>query len=339
MPYTIPRSHTIHTSSRVARRSADHLPTMKSVFSIGGEHRQPIGSERDSPESAPATTESLDDKTAISPPPFEPVTDAMPVMSPSEKVEPTSYESPQSVMIPGSSENSSEQLVTSGLPLDVSSFHTSNGAPTTNYIPLQDQHPAEAFFSSPDADLSMSAAAFNAPPVDWSSFPFFSSDMPTAPSTQAPSYVSFDFSNASHGINAPSSSGDLSELDEVGPLPGFGSANEASDFDQLCAGPPGSDFTQPQILPSDNVESPSIDDFLKSANDSTAALEQQQLQQLEVMKKQLMLQGQYEAQVAESFGGMPMAMPMATATSPADAVWAAGLFNAGKSFFPSQTWA
>jgi hypothetical protein len=144
----------------------------------------------------------------------------------------------------------------------------------------------ENYFASPDPDMPLGSAGMGAPSVDWSSFPLYS-DIPASTSTQTPSYASFDYNSYPSGLPPPSSSGDISEADEFGPLPGLGhagndhhdlhSVSEASDMDHLRVSSASSlvGLPQAQLLSSNDLESINIDDFLKSANESTAALEHQ----------------------------------------------------------------
>jgi hypothetical protein len=181
-----------------------------------------------------------------------------------------------------------EQIITSvPPPLDVTSFSTfattSNNSPIT-CMAFQDPY-HDPYFTSPDADVPLGPTGTGAPSVDWSSFPLYS-DVPASTSTQTPSYASFDYTYPS-GLPPPSSSGDISEVDEFGPLPGLGhagndmhdlhSVSEASDMDHLRVSSASSlvGLPQAQLLSSNDLGSINIDDFLKSANESTAALEHQ----------------------------------------------------------------
>jgi len=187
--------------------------------------------------------------------------------------------------------------------------------------------------------MPLGSAGMGAPSVDWSSFPLYS-DAPATTSTQTPSYASFDYSYPS-GLPPPSSSGDISEVDEFGPLPGLGNAgnndmhdlhsvSEASDMDHLRASSASSlvGLPQAQLLSSNDLESINIDDFLKSANESTAALEHQLQASMGLESKSLTAQDIYS-------------MPPTQDPVP---VWPAGLFDAGSTppiddGYLGQSWA
>jgi hypothetical protein len=254
LPYMIPRSHTIHGTSECAQRSADHLPLPQRAstdltagfefeheFDIGSSHRR-VKSEHGSPESAAV-------------PPLEQINTRIP-------------------------------------PLDLASFGPYATSATTdsplNSMVFQDPY-HEPWLTSPDTDISTASGAFSAPPVDWSSFPLCTSGASPA-FDQAPSYASFDLNgvrNPGQSGLAASSSGEISEVDDFGPLPSLGassndlhdmhSLSDSSDIDHYRISSASSliGLPQAQLLSSNNLESIDIDDFLKSANESTAALEQQ----------------------------------------------------------------
>ncbi|KAJ5727314.1 hypothetical protein N7493_005134 [Penicillium malachiteum] len=290
LPYTIPRSHTIHHPSDMPRRSVDHLPLNQCAFvqeplslSMEPLSQSQQTSQNGSPNSAPATgsddvatTLSLErsflDKFA--PPPL-----------PAAMENPTDVSSNPTSAPPTMDKFPLEQIITSVPPsLDFASFpNTSSNSPITCMAfqdPYQDQ-----YFTSPDSEFPLGSGGMGAPSVDWSSFPLYS-DAPATTSTQTPSYASFDYNNYPSGLPPPSSSGDISEVDEFGPLPGLGhtgdmhdlhSVSEASDMDHLRISSASSlvGLPQAQLLSSNDLESINIDDFLKSANESTAALEHQ----------------------------------------------------------------
>ncbi|KAL2835238.1 hypothetical protein BDW59DRAFT_137370 [Aspergillus cavernicola] len=311
LPYTIPRSHTIHGGSDVARRSMDHLPLNQSSFmgepianqslqdqprSIYGLHRR-VKSEHGSPENAPIAP-SGDVPTTVPP------LDLSSLFSHSQPMEEPNGGGVPAPIPMSMAKTSLEPIETSGLPFGISPYAT---FPTTNASPvngLQFQDPyREPFFTSPDSDPPFCSAGFNAPPVDWSGIPLQSS-MPTT-STQPPSYASFDYNSMGPGIPAPSSSGDISELEEFAPLPNLGGAgndihdlnsvSEGSDIDHYRISSASSFISLPQaqLLSSNNLESLTIDDFLKSANESTAALEQQLQVSMGMEPKTLSSQGVY----------------------------------------------
>ncbi|RAK97718.1 copper fist DNA binding domain protein [Aspergillus ibericus CBS 121593] len=345
LPYTIPRSHTIHATSDVARRSVDHLPlaqpTMLNEGLVGqpaepshphGLHRR-VKSEHGSPESAPVVSP---DNVPTTVPPLD-ISSFFPQVQTTEN--PGDLGVPEPVSMP--MKTPLDQLVTSGLPFDVSSY---SSFPTTatspvNCVAFQDPY-KEPFFTSPEGDMSLGSTAFSAPPVDWSSFPLYSSEVPAATSTQAPSYASFDYNSMGPGFPAPSSSGDISEADEFAPMPGLGrtgsdlhdlnSVSEGSDIDHYRISSASSfiGLPQAQLLASNNLESIDIDDFLKSANESTAALEHQLQANMGLDAKPLPAEDAFGMSTAEAF--KPMSTPpgsMAMTTPPTDAVWAVGLYD------------
>ncbi|KAL4922255.1 hypothetical protein BDW62DRAFT_50220 [Aspergillus aurantiobrunneus] len=344
LPYTIPRSHTIHATD-TARRSMDHLPLAQPSFmgestanqpqerprGIYGFHRR-VKSEHGSPESAPVAP-SGDVPTSVPP------LDLSSLFSHSQPIEePNSGGVPAPIPM-SMPKTSLEPIETSGLPftLPYSTFPTTNASPVSN---LQFQDPCqESYYTSADNDLAFCSAGLSAPPVDWSGIPL-SSAMPTT-STQPPSYASFDYNPMGAGIPAPSSSGDVSELEEFGPLPKLGSVStdpqdltsvsEGSDNDHFRISSTSSFISLPQaqMLSSNNLESITIDDFLKSTNESTAVLEQQLQVSMGMEPKSLPSQGVYampESQVFDKAAANPdTALPMtATATEP---LWSTTLFD------------
>lgn len=354
LPYTIPRSHTIHATSNVARRSVDQLPSQTTLSgnNNSSQRAEPLTnvtqrqarstSEHGSPESAPAT--ALEDTiTPIPPLELSSLVDRFPSASPPH--EPSSDGSPGHTSVLNTVESiPRDQVVSSVPPLDVSlpTFPATTSSPTA-CVSFQDSN-QDAYFAS-EPDTALSSAALNAPPVDWSSFPLYSSDVPAPTSTQAPSYASLDFGSISNGLPAPSSSGDLSELDEVGPLPGFGNGgadlhDEGSNFDPFHSSPASVGLPQTELLSSNNLDSLNIDDFLKSTNESTAALEQQLHANMGMEPKSLTSQSTYGMQPAETYKALPMPISTATPTGP---VWSAALFEAmstprEENMLP-QTWA
>ena len=309
LPYTIPRSHTIHSPADIMnRRSVDHLPAMPGEkplpFQLPEQQQQqqqqqpaqPIfgglqrraKSEHGSPDSAPAT----EDPTSV--PPLD-ITFFPPSAPASQKSFDQSKELPKRTERPASIQNPPtfgktplDQIVTNVPPVDL--FSTFSSASTTtspvNNMAFQEPYQeSSSIFASPDCEVPFGTPGFNAPPVDWSSFPIYS-DVAVPTSTQTPSYASFDY-NSMPRFPAPSSSGDISEADEFGPLPSLGhsgsdvhdlhSVSEASDMDHVRLSSASSyvGLPQAQLLASNDLGTVSIDDFLKSANESTAALEHQ----------------------------------------------------------------
>jgi hypothetical protein len=252
-----------------------------------------------------------------------------------------------------------EHIVTSVPPLDVSSFAsfptTSTNSPIT-CMTFQEPY-QECYFTSPDSDMPLGSAGIGAPSVDWSSFPLYS-DVPAATSTQAPSYASFDYNGYPSGLPPPSSSGEISEADEFGPLPGLGhagndmhdlhSVSEASDMDHLRVSSASSLVGLPQahLLSSNDLDSINIDDFLKSTNESTAALEHQLQASISMDTKPVTAHDIYTVPQAPTYKPMTSA-PMSSVPSPPDSsvpIWTGGLFDADStppmddSFF-KQPWA
>ncbi|KAE8149836.1 hypothetical protein BDV25DRAFT_155596 [Aspergillus avenaceus] len=340
LPYTIPRSHTIHATSDVNRRSVDQLPLTQAALMSEPFSNQPlpeqqpthasrrrVKSEHGSPESAPvASTEDV--PTTV--PPLN-LSSFFPSTQPFEKsneTEPPALSMGEPVLNP---------LMTSVPPLEVSTFSypTTTTSPV-NSMAFQDPY-KEQYFTSPESDL-LGSTGFNAPPVDWSSFPLYS-DVPAATSTQAPSYASFDYNSMSHGLPAPSSSGDLSEVEDFAPFSGFG--RPSSDLHDLPSGSEGSDLDhfrissassfiglpQAQLLSSNQLDSISIDDFLKSANENTAALEHQIQANMGMEPKPLPSQDAYNMSDDQAFKPMTTPTSLPVTTSAADPIWPAALFD------------
>ncbi|KAJ5221260.1 uncharacterized protein N7469_010147 [Penicillium citrinum] len=299
LPYTIPRSHSIHHPTDMPRRSVDHLPlTNQSAFvheplslSMDPRPQSQQTSQKGSPDSAPAAavTEDVSSTTPLGPSYLD---NFAPPAMPAPPMDHNSTDNSNNpTSAPATMDKFPlEQIITSAPPpLDVSSFTafppTSTNSPIT-CMAFQDPY-QDAYFTSPDSDVPQGSTGMGAPSVDWSSFPLYSG-VPASTSTQAPSYASFDYNSYPSGLPPPSSSGDISEVDEFGPLPGLGhagsndvhdlhSVSEASDMDHLRISSASSlvGLPQAQLLSSNDLESINIDDFLKSANESTAALEHQ----------------------------------------------------------------
>jgi len=274
LPYTIPRSHSIHSMSEIAQRSADHLPLPSNTVelplsfeALPGAPTRLVKSEHGSPERAP-----------------------LPIL---------------------------EQINTQIPPLDISSFSpfgTANDSPLNSIFPDQYQDP---WFASPDTDVSLNSAGLSAPPVDWSSLPLCSSGAPTSASSQPPSYTSLDYgsSNLNYSGLAASSSGEISEVDEFGPLPGLG-ASSSND----------------------------LHDFHSSANDSSIALEQHLHATIGMESKTIPASHGYNVRSAQTYGASePVSAPM-TSASHNDMMWPSSLFDsalptsAAEEPFPQQQW-
>ncbi|KAF7125794.1 hypothetical protein CNMCM5793_002087 [Aspergillus hiratsukae] len=352
LPYTIPRSHSIHATSDVPRRSVEFLPLTEPTFlekafasraqsetQSNGSQQRLVNSEHESPDNAPAP--ATEDITTTVPP--VDLSSFFPQTQPSMDRASSGAGAAETIPTPLGQIplNSLDPVVTSMPPLDVSypSFPTTTASPVT-CMAFQDPY-KEPLFASPDSDLPLNSAAFSAPPVDWSNFPLYSSDVPTATSTQAPSYASFDYNSMAPGYAAPSSSGDISEAEDFGPLPGLGntsgdlhdmhSASDSSDFDQFRISSASSfiGLPQAQLLSSNNLEAIDIDAFLKSANESTAALEHQLQASMGVEPKPLPAQNTFVPLTdADTF--KPMADSTATlpmTTSPTDTLWPTAMFD------------
>jgi hypothetical protein len=362
LPYTIPRSHTVHHPTDLHRRSVDHLPLGQSTFI-----KEPLTlsefptSQHTSQNGSPNSAHTSGAEDDLNPAPLDPsyldnfVTPAPPAPSLDRPHDTTSNPISASATV---DKFPLDQIVTSVPPLDVSSFAsfptTSTNSPIT-CMAFQEPY-QECYFTSPDSDMPLGSAGIGAPSVDWSSFPLYS-DVTAATSTQAPSYASFDYTGYPSGLPPPSSSGDISEGDEFGPLPGLGhagndmhdlhSVSEASDMDHLRVSSASSlaGLPQTRLLSSNELDSINIDDFLKSTNESTAALEHQLQAGMTAEPKSVPAQDIYAMTQMPAYKPMTSA-PMTKAPSPpSDSVpiWP-GLFDAGSTppmddnFF-QQSWA
>ncbi|KAL1998253.1 hypothetical protein VTN02DRAFT_6541 [Thermoascus thermophilus] len=307
MPYTIPRSYTMHSTSDIAQRSVDHLPlTQKAV----------VGHE---------LSQRLDQITSAPQP---------------QRLVKSEHGSPKNAPVPNL-----EQINTQIPPLDISPFSPFGTTTTTNSpmtsMAFQDTF-QDAYFASPDTEFPLGCSAgLSAPPVDWSSFPLFSSGVSAATNSQPPSYSSFDYNTFSQPGLAASSSGELSDIDG---LPGLGtssndlhdlhSVSDGSDVDQIRFSSASSfiGLPQTQLLASSNLESVNIDDFLKSANESTAALEQQLQASMAMEPKPLPTQHDFTMPQAQTYipGGEPVSAPLTSlpmTSSPTAAMWPSTLFD------------
>lgn len=342
LPYTIPRSHTIHHPSDISRRSVDHLPLTQSAFvheplSLSMDLPRPQSqqtSQKGSPDSAPAA--GADD---VAPNPLEHsfLDKYAPPPLPATSMEKPADNTPNPTSAPATADKFPMDQLISRVPppppLDVSSFpfpDKTSSSPATCMPAYQDSY-QEPYFTSPDSDMPLGSAGIGAPSVDWSSFPIYS-DAPANTSTQTPSYASFDYNSYPSGLPPPSSSGDISEVDEFGPLPGLGhagsndvhdlhSVSEASDMDHLRASSASSLVGLPQahLLSSNDLESINIDDFLKSANESTAALEHQLQASMGIESKPVPAQDTYDvSQVSEPVPIWPTGLFDEESTPPMD---------------------
>ncbi|KAJ6151864.1 hypothetical protein N7497_006183 [Penicillium chrysogenum] len=328
LPYTIPRSHTVHHPTDLHRRSVDHLPLGQSTFI-----KEPLTlsefptSQHTSQNGSPNSAHTSGAEDDLNPAPLDP-----------------SYlDNFTGLMI--------QLFLHLTSPLSPPSPTTSTNSPIT-CMAFQEPY-QECYFTSPDSDMPLGSAGIGAPSVDWSSFPLYS-DVTAATSTQAPSYASFDYTGYPSGLPPPSSSGDISEGDEFGPLPGLGHAgNDMHDLHSRLTWTISASALHPHwlvslrrvLLSSNELDSINIDDFLKSTNESTAALEHQLQAGMTAEPKSVPAQDIYAMTQMPAYKPMTSA-PMTKAPSPpSDSVpiWP-GLFDAGSTppmddnFF-QQSWA
>ncbi|OJD14172.1 hypothetical protein AJ78_05459 [Emergomyces pasteurianus Ep9510] len=235
VPYAIPRSNTVHVSSGLARRSADHLPL---------------------PEADVGQNETLVvDSITNAPHPVRRVR--------------SEHGSPANTPFPGI-ENMSH-----GIPhLDISLAPFDSNNPASGLFDSQDQNIDQ--FYSPETEAFPETPNFNVPPVDWSTFGLsYSPNDLHAAFSQPPSYASFDNNNFSHSNLAHSSSGELSEVEDFAFAAGMGMANpDKFDVHSISDGSENGmyrlsssshvDFSQSQLLSSNDLESVDIDAFLKA---------------------------------------------------------------------------
>jgi hypothetical protein len=246
-PYKIPRSHTIHGHSEMAQRSMDSLPLTKRAL-LSHESLP----HHDSITSAPQPVRLVKSEHG------------------SPEIKPFSNLEPLNTSIP---------------PLDSSYSPYDTGSPVM--LPFGYERYPENYFAPHDVEPALNSAGLNAPPVDWSTFgipydnPAFSTEH-----SQPPSYASFDYSNLGHPGLTTSSSGDISEAEDfcqisaprqtsqdITELSSVGDASEDNTYRPSSA---SSYMGLPQatMLASSNLESLDIDDFLKTAEAQTSALEQ-----------------------------------------------------------------
>ncbi|KAL2373356.1 hypothetical protein RJ035_004683 [Blastomyces gilchristii] len=235
VPYSIPRSNTVHVSSGLARRSVDHLllpeasveqngtPATDSITE-GVHPVRRVRSEHGSPTHEPLF--GIDDMNNdiphldISLAPFDPTNPA------------------------------------SGL------FDFQNQRFDQFYSPESEAFPETPNFNVPPVDWSTFGLSYNP------------NELHTAFS-QPPSYTSFDNNNFSHSNLAHSSSGEISEVEDFGFAAGAGMSNpdnldvhSVSDRSENGVYRLGSssyvDFSQSQVLSPNDLQSVDIDAFLKA---------------------------------------------------------------------------
>lgn len=140
------------------------------------------------------------------------------------------------------------------------------------------------FYSTmPDAEQPLFSAGLSAASIDWSHYDgldFNNDDFATSSYSQAPSFTGFDFSSMDQPALTTSTSGEISEVEDFGPvsdkhvarpalLNHYGSDFENSDFGgdidgyRLSTASSYIGLPQAQILASNNVEALDIGDFLK----------------------------------------------------------------------------
>lgn len=110
------------------------------------------------------------------------------------------------------------------------------------------------------------------------------------------------------------------------------SVSEASDMDHLRVSSASSLVGLPQtrLLSSNDLDSINIDDFLKSTNESTAALEHQLQASMSIEAKPVPAQDIYTMSQIPAYKPMASAPIPSAPSPPPDSVpiWASGLFDA-----------
>ncbi|KAI9839719.1 MAG: hypothetical protein M1838_004278 [Thelocarpon superellum] len=253
VPYTIPRPHTVHGNSEMARRSVDSLPATNSVETshapspikdsiLSAQHDvRLVRSEHGSPH--PTAACGLDELHGQLPPLDLSFTDF------------------------GASAASRSQL----------ELHGVTSVPFDSY-----------FCATPDTDQPILSAGLDAPSVDWSHFDLPLNSHGFSPSyAQPPSYASFDY----RGLNGPpmsnASSGEPSEMGDYAPFgnpspiqpPSLVHNRFPSDSSEVCETDSyrlsgTSSFhglPQMSMLASGNLESLDIDDYLNGTASSASA--------------------------------------------------------------------
>ncbi|KKZ60239.1 hypothetical protein EMCG_05049 [[Emmonsia] crescens] len=236
VPYSIPRSNTVHVSSGLARRSADHLPLPETDV-------EQIGTPGpDSITSAPRPVRRVRSE----------------------------HGSPANTPLLGIED------INNGIPhLDISlaPFNATATNPTAGLFDYQEQSLDQ--FYSPETDAFPETPIFNVPPVDWSTFGLSYSPNDLRTAFSQPSYASFDNNNFSHSNLAHSSSGELSEVEDFGLTAGMGlSQPDKLDVHSISDGSENGmyrlssssyvDYSQSQMLSSSDLQSVDIDAFLKA---------------------------------------------------------------------------
>lgn len=247
-PYKIPRSHTVHGHSDMAQRSLDNLPLTV----------------------APA-------EAALSP-----LQDSINSAQRDVRLSRSEHGSPRSQAV------SNANLAKSALPpLDLSlpAFDTFSGA---HGLPLDNNGSNnvgfDCYYSPSDVDQMNFSAGLTMPPVDWSAFDLPLDTAFSAAYSQPPSYASLDPSNIGQPGLTTSSSGELSEADELKAFDALSpsvldqnhAASESSDMGdseayRLSTTSSYLGIPQMSMLASGNLESIDIDSFLKGTASVTSA--------------------------------------------------------------------
>ena len=280
IPYTRVRPHSIHGHAEVAQRSVDSLPLTKRALL---NHETPH--HHDSITSAPQSMRRAKSEhgspelNAIATPDYLPHLSALP-----------NLDSPLGA-----------------------------GSPASLPLPSSDSH-LDSYFTTPDQEVEppLHSAGVTGQPIDWSTYALPCNQggaYSTAPS-QPPSYASLDWNSHLSHPGLTSSSGDLSE---VGDYPHViqdnsqGPADNVSDFDveierdqYRLSGV--SDLTGVPIPASSamNTENLDIDDFLKSAEEETKAMQQRNLEMRNSMSSSPMSSTDVINQTGSSFVDYPV---------------------------------
>ena len=160
-------------------------------------------------------------------------------------------------------------------PLDLSSL---NG----DYSFLQN---SDGYSSALDVEQPIFSAGLSSASIDWSHYDgleFNNDNFATSAYSQPPSFTGFDFSSVDQpGLTTTSTSGEISEVEDFGPLKDevtsrptlvnnqYGSDFDTSDFGgdvdgyRLSAASSYIGIPQTQVLASNNLEAVDIDSFLK----------------------------------------------------------------------------
>jgi hypothetical protein len=147
----------------------------------------------------------------------------------------------------------------------------------------------DGFSSIPDQEQPLFSAGLSAASIDWSHYDgldFNNDNFATSSYSQAPSFTGFDFSSIDQPtLTTTSTSGEISEVEELGPLGDSGASRPAlanntkygSDFDnsdfggdidsyRLSTASSYVGLPQTQMLAGNNAETLDMDSFLKAGN-------------------------------------------------------------------------